>query len=435
MTDDYRVLTQELFAYPYEQVRYEITKFPFYDIRSVFRYVKKYQRKKYSANRALIRHFIQKQSESNYSFEDKSNLKESSGARKLKISLVGDIMWRRKGWGDFMSDEVISFLSGRDIVLGNLETPVSAEHAVFSFMPDLISFNSPPSMLDHLSQCFTALSIVNNHCLDRGAAGLVNTIMELDARKILHAGARVHGMGREYQIIKQKDWKIAFLAYAWGINSVIPRSLPTEVCLNIVNFADPLKPVDYSLVAEHIHRAREDGADLVICSLHWGYEFEMYPTFHMMSLARRLISLGVDVVMGHHPHVLQPFEIIDVNAEEQIDFDNLLDRYRPETRKAVVAYSLGNFVSAMYTKECLQSCILNLDFVCNNGVLKLDAVSYLPTHCIKKQGRAFAPKVIDLRSELKKEHDPKLLNMLVHSHLSIERHIGKVFMRESGPDR
>jgi poly-gamma-glutamate synthesis protein (capsule biosynthesis protein) len=66
---------------------------------------------------------------------------------------------------------------------------------------------------------------------------------------------------------------------------------------------------------KHIDSAKKDRADLILWSLHWGHEFEMYPTFHMMQIARELISKGVDVIMGHHPHVLHPFEIVDVNAE------------------------------------------------------------------------------------------------------------------------
>jgi poly-gamma-glutamate capsule biosynthesis protein CapA/YwtB (metallophosphatase superfamily) len=428
MTDDYTAMAQDMFTYPYERVRYEIDKFSLYDINSVINYIIKYRRKKYSANQALIRHLLQKQHESNFPVEGANGSAKSLCTPSLKISMVGDIMWMRKGWNDFLTDEVVSFLSGRDIVLGNLETPVSADHAVAGFMPDVISFNSPPSMLDHLAQCFTALSIVNNHCLDQGVYGLHNTIKELDSRNILHAGVRVRGQGCEYTIITQNGWKIAFLAYAWGLNNLTPRKSPHDVDLNIMNLADPSGPIDYSLVTEHVRRAKEDGAALIICSLHWGYEFEMYPTFHMMNIARHLISLGVDVIMGHHPHVLQPFEIIDVNAEKPICFENIQDRSRPETRKAVIAYSLGNFVSAMYTKECLQSCVLNLDFVDNKGALVLDAVSYLPTCCINKQGRTFGPKVVNLIEELKKEHHPSLRKRLVSSYQDIERHLGKKFM-------
>jgi poly-gamma-glutamate capsule biosynthesis protein CapA/YwtB (metallophosphatase superfamily) len=425
MTDNFKTIEQEVFTFPYERIRYEAAQFPFYDIRSIIRYVLKYRMKKYSASQALIKHFLQTQLSFNFRTEDKTGLEKSTCAKTLKISMVGDIMWMRKGWNDFISDEVMSFLSGRDIVLGNLETPVSAHHAVIEFMPDIISFNSPPSMLDHLAQCFTAVSIVNNHCLDQGASGLYNTIRELDSRNILYAGARVYGRGREYAIIMQDGWKIAFLAYAWGVNNIIPCKSSHDAALNIINFADPLEPIDYSMATDHVRRAREDGADLVICSLHWGYEFEMYPTFHMMNIARSLISIGVDVIMGHHPHVLQPFEIIDVNADRPIDFQNIRDKSRPETRKAVIAYSLGNFISAMYTKECLESCVLNMDFVGNKGTLILDAISYLPTLCLKKQGRT---KVFNLVKELKNEHPSKLQKRFTDSYRGIERHLGSMCM-------
>lgn len=346
----------------------------------------------------------------------------------LKISMGGDIMWMRKGWSDFISEEVLSFLQSRDIVLGNLETPVSPSHKVNEYMPDLFSFNSPPEMLDQLARCFTAVSIVNNHCLDQGIEGLHNTIRELDARNILHAGASVYSHGREYEVIKKNGCSVAFLAYAWGLNrGRLPR-VADSARLNIINLCDPSAATDYSMVREHIRRARLEGAQLVICSLHWGHEFELYPTYHMLKVARHLVSLGIDVIMGHHPHVLQPFEVIDVNADRPVDFDNIRDETEPKARKAVVIYSLGNFVSAMYTRECLQSSVFNLDFLPENDRLVLDSVSYIPIYCIKKSGGKFSPKVVAVFEELKKHHPPHMKRVFKESCQNIAERLGKAFV-------
>jgi poly-gamma-glutamate synthesis protein (capsule biosynthesis protein) len=428
MTDCHEVMAQEVFEHTYERVRYEITRFPLYDLKSALYYLLKYGGKKYSANPSLIRHFTHTKNTPLTKHDSGTRTEKYSPVPSLKISMVGDIMWMRKGWKEFLSEEVRSFLKGRDIVLGNLETPVSPVHRVIEYMPDLFSFNSPPAMLDQLAQCFTAVSIMNNHCLDQGIAGLFNTIGELDARNILHAGARAYDRGQEYAVIGKKESRIAFLAYAWGLNNVKGPQATSAARLNILNLSDPFKPVDYSIVKEHIRKAREERVDLVICSLHWGHEFEMYPTYHMMKVARDLISLGVDVIMGHHPHVLQPFEIIEVNADRPFDYNNIQDRSRPRARKAVVVYSLGNFVSAMYTKECLQSCIFNLNFVKKDDVLDLDTVSYIPTYCMKKQGGKLSTKVVNLLEELKKEHHPKRKGVLDVSYREITEHLGKAFI-------
>jgi poly-gamma-glutamate synthesis protein (capsule biosynthesis protein) len=361
------------------------------------------------------------------SIEEACSTRSGNPSSCLKLSLTGDIMWIRKGWNDFLSDEVLAFLQSRDIVLGNLETPVSPEHKVISSVPDLFSYNSPVAMLDHLSQCFTAVSIINNHSLDQGIAGLHNTIRELDARNIMHAGACVHGHGREYLVITRTGFRVGFLAFAWGLNAAKYPDAQLPARLNIVNFCDPVKPVDYTLVEDQIHRMHAEKVDLIVCSLHWGHEFETYPTYHMMTAARHLISLGVDVIMGHHPHVLQPFEIIDVNADRPFGFDNILDETEPKTRKAVVIYSLGNFVSAMYTRECLESSVFNLDFLHVDDRLILDSVSYIPTYCVKKSNGKFSPKVVALLEELKKDHPPRIKRVFTESCWNITARLGKAF--------
>lgn len=211
-------MVQDVYAKSYERIRYEVAKFSPCNVFSAIQYLRKYRSKKYSANPAIIGYFTRQQSAPVSRFVPHIPTEQAPSVPALRISMAGDIMWMRKGWDGFLSEEVLSFLSQRDIVLGNLETPVSSDHKVIECLPDLLSFNSPTSMLDHLARCFTALSIVNNHCLDQGIVGLFNTIRELDARKILHAGACVNTHCREYSLITKNGSTVAFLAYAWGLN-------------------------------------------------------------------------------------------------------------------------------------------------------------------------------------------------------------------------
>jgi poly-gamma-glutamate synthesis protein (capsule biosynthesis protein) len=397
-------MSQEVFAKSYERIRYEITKFSACNVLSAIQYLRKYRHKKFSANPAIKGHFTRQRSTSIFPWSRPSILKEKTAPLPaLRISMVGDIMWMRKGWGGFLSEEVRSFLSQRDIVLGNLETPVSPDHNVIECLPDLFSYNSPTSLLDQLAHCFTALSVVNNHCLDQGAAGLGNTIRELDARNILHAGACADDRGREYTVLRKNGSAVAFLAYAWGLNRGKDRGYGDPVRLNLMNLCDPSKPTDYALVEEHVRGARAEKAELIVCSLHWGHEFEMYPTCHMMTIARQLVARGVDVIMGHHPHVVQPFEIIEVNAGRPFGFDNVQDRARPGYRRAVIVYSLGNFVSAMYTGECKESIIFNIDIVRNAGGLALGSIDYIPVYCMRRpKGEEAGAYVVDVLKELRK---------------------------------
>jgi poly-gamma-glutamate synthesis protein (capsule biosynthesis protein) len=312
-------------------------------------------------------------------------------------------------------------------VLGNLETPVSSDHRVIECLPDLFSFNGPTTMLDHLARCFSALSVVNNHCLDQGVVGLLNTLRELDERKILHAGACANDRDREYSLIRKNGSTVAFLAYAWGLNRGKDQRYRGPVRLNLLNLCDPSKPTDYSLVEEHVRQARAEQAELIVCSLHWGHEFEMYPTRHMMTIARQLVARGVDVIMGHHPHVVQPFEIIEVNADRPFGFDNVQDRSGPGYRRAIIAYSLGNFVSAMYTRECRQSIIFNIDLVRNNNGLALGSAAYTPVYCMgDRAGGETGAYVVDVLKELKKVQSEKSARELAASYQDIFGRLGRL---------
>jgi poly-gamma-glutamate capsule biosynthesis protein CapA/YwtB (metallophosphatase superfamily) len=209
-------------------------------------------------------------------------------------------------------------------------------------------------------------------------------------------------------LIRKNGSTVAFLAYAWGLNRGKDRWYRDPVCRNLMNLCDPSRPTDYALVEEHVRQARAEQAEFIICSLHWGHEFEMFPTCHMMTVARQLVARGVDVIMGHHPHVVQPFEIIEVNADRPFGYDNVRDRARPAYRRAVIVYSLGNFVSAMYTRECKESIIFNIDLVRNDDGLALGSIDYTPVYCMRRsQGGEVGAYVVDVLEELKKGQGAK----------------------------
>jgi hypothetical protein len=115
------------------------------------------------------------------------------------------------------------------------------------------------------------------------------------------------------------------------------------------------------------------GVDFRIISLHWGHEFEFYPTPDLMQVGREIVRLGADLIVGTHPHVVQPLEVCFVNGyevrlrQQGLDLPALGGRtgclLRDGTsvpRKALIVYSLGNFVTAMYTRHCRTGLILSL---------------------------------------------------------------------------
>jgi hypothetical protein len=96
---------------------------------------------------------------------------------------------------------------------------------------------------------------------------------------------------------------------------------------------------------------RTDNVDFKIVSLHWGFEFEDYPDPAIMAVARRIVQAGADLILGSHPHVIQPNEVCFVNGAE---VENACLVASPDgiRRKALIVYSLGNFLTTMYTPEC-----------------------------------------------------------------------------------
>lgn len=302
----------------------------------------------------------------------------AAGAR---LAAVGDLMWLRNGWDDFLAPEVLAYLNGHDLVLGNLETPISPRYRVPRVLPDYFTYNSDPRLLTSFRRpdggnTFAALATANNHSLDRGDAGLADTLALLDRLGIAHAGVRPTAADRPWVSLRAGDLHVGFYAACWGLNDpaavrrsgrhieVLPGLAP-RVC----------HPVDLGRVTAVLADMDAAGVDLRIIGLHWGYEFEFYPCPELMKVGRAIVRAGADLVVGTHPHVVQPLEVCLLNGYET--------RYRGEAgadalaalrsgsgcllsdstgvpRKALIAYSLGNFATTMYFRHCRTGLVLSL---------------------------------------------------------------------------
>ncbi len=257
-------------------------------------------------------------------------------ARYAEVALVGDIMqhgmqlrastqddgstsWR----GVF--DPIAPVLRSADLALGNLETPVDAEQDYGGYP----LFNAPESLLDALVDAgFDGLQTANNHSLDRDRDGVIATLDAVRERGVATVGTHREATERD------EPWalfelpgpvEVAFLAFTYGTNGrPLPDGEPWLVNL-----------LDAGQMQDDIARARQV-ADVVVVGIHWGREYRHAPEPWQRELAWSLVEAGADVVMGSHPHVLQPAEVGTVMRPEGL-------------RDAVVLYSLGNFVSNQRT--------------------------------------------------------------------------------------
>ncbi|HEX4727080.1 MAG TPA: CapA family protein [Jatrophihabitans sp.] len=186
-----------------------------------------------------------------------------------------------------------------DVATCELETPLAPPTGPFSGWPD---FNAPPQVLTALkADGYTSCTTASNHTLDQGYAGVARTLTELDAAGLRHTGSARSAAEAARPLIEttSSGVKVAQLAYAFGFNGIeLPADQPWLANLTSV-----------PTILAAAHRARLAGADIVVLSMHWGTEYQHQPTAEQRSQARALLaSPDIDVILGDHVHVVQPFE-------------------------------------------------------------------------------------------------------------------------------
>ncbi len=200
-----------------------------------------------------------------------------------------------------------------DLTIGNLEVTLGGRP--FTGYPQ---FSAPDELVVALKQVgLDVLVTANNHSVDRRKKGLERTLKVLDSLQLLHTGTFTDTVERmnDYPLLIQKNgFKLALLNYTYGTNG-IPVARP-----NVVNL------IDTTLIRKDLVRARKLQPDAIIVFMHWGNEYESQPNKQQRQLTEFCFKLGAQLVIGAHPHVLQPME------------------WRKEDNQLVV-YSLGNFVS------------------------------------------------------------------------------------------
>ena len=218
---------------------------------------------------------------------------------------------------------VADLLSANDLGFANLETPIAPQASRGS---RAFVFNAPPVVVSALQRAGVKLvSVANNHAFDQGRAGFEETLRSLDAAGMAYVGAGPAPHPAGPLRLERNGLAVSFLGYTYGLNQegndCPPRKAEAQACLKAAE-------IDQAAMVEDV-RAAVAGADAVVVSVHWGVEYEQQPRPAQVELAHRLADAGALVVLGHHPHVLQPVELYR----------------RADGRTAVIAYSLGNFVS------------------------------------------------------------------------------------------
>ncbi len=217
---------------------------------------------------------------------------------------AADARGGRRGGFDFMPmlarlDPVIG---QADLGVCHVETPLAPRSGPFLGYP---AFSSPPQIVDAIRRLgYDTCSTASNHAIDQGEAGVRRTLAALDRAGVRHAGtARNAAEAAKTNILDVKGVKVAHLSYTYGTNGIPkPEGEPW-----IVNAG-----LDSGRILADAARAKRSGADVVLVSLHWGEEYQHEATPEQRRLAAALLrSRDVDLILGDHAHVVQPFERIN----------------------------------------------------------------------------------------------------------------------------
>jgi poly-gamma-glutamate capsule biosynthesis protein CapA/YwtB (metallophosphatase superfamily) len=254
---------------------------------------------------------------------------------QVTLGAIGDILLHNRVYEDAKKPDgsysfnkmftlVKDILHKPDIVVANQESMTGGTELGLSSYP---MFNSPHEIGDALKDAgVNFITMANNHTMDKQEKGILSAIAYWDKIGMPHTGAYKSQADRDtIRTVTKNEITFALLAYTYGTNG-IPAPTDKPYLVNLIQ---------EDLMRNDIERAKKLG-DVVVVSMHWGIEYQTVPNAEQLRLANLLADFGADIVIGTHPHVLQPFAWIQ----------------RADGHKTFVMYSLGNFLSAQ--SELLQ---------------------------------------------------------------------------------
>jgi poly-gamma-glutamate synthesis protein (capsule biosynthesis protein) len=258
--------------------------------------------------------------------------------------------------------EVKPYLSKSDLTIGNLETVIAGKNEGYSGYP---YFNAPDDFVYALKDAgFDLLVTANNHALDQGWEGVKRTIEVINENRLYQTGTFISQEDRDsIRIFNISSIKIAVLAYSENTNGLpIPKG--KDFVINLI---------DEELIRKDIIKAREKNVDIVLVHLHYGIEYLREPNDYQKEIVQKIIELGADIIIGGHPHVIQPIDFFKTN-NTKID-------------SGFVAYSMGNFISNQRWRYSDAGLILNIHISKNilTDSIYISEVNYLPTWVFKGQ--------------------------------------------------
>lgn len=313
------------------------------------------------------------------------------------MAVAGDVLLHNTLWGTARNDaregrgspaldfkpmfrSVRRVLTDADLAVCHLETPLSSPRGPFRNYP---RFSVPPQVVDGLKHAgFDVCTTASNHSLDQGHGGLARTLRHLDRESMAHTGtARSATEARRTATFDVKGLRVALLSYTYGTNGIpVDADKPWSV-----NLIDPAR------IRADARRAKARGADAVLVALHWGTEYQNAPSAYQRRIADQVTrSPDVDLLYGHHAHVLQPIRRVNGTW---------------------VAFGLGNFVAQQdpAIRGVYDGMIAQFDLVRDRfGQVSVTLAGYRPTYITHHDLGAM--RVLDVRAALNRGNRPSWLH-------------------------
>lgn len=317
------------------------------------------------------------------------------------MSAVGDVMLGgsarpelEKFGYDYPFEKTKELFNRSDIVFANLEGPLTNRGE--PIVEKKYKFRSPPEKVaPALKKAgINIVSLANNHSLDYGEQGLIDTMMALDKNKINHVGAGKNiSHARKPAIMHVKNTRVAFLAYSltfpeafWAKKSTAGTAFGHE-----------------SYIKKDIEQAGEI-SDLVIVSFHWGREVTTELRPYQINLGHAAIDAGAIVVLGHHPHILQAVE---------------------QYKQGVILYSLGNYVFGSYSQKATRSVIAQFEFTDK----RLTALQLIPIN-VNNIEVIFQPSLLEQEEASKLVQELGILSARRDTYIQDKNGVAVVLLRD-----
>lgn len=253
-------------------------------------------------------------------------------APQLSVSVTGDILPHSPLWAQAVSNaggvgydfapmfaDIAPVIGFADLAICHLETPIAPVGQALSTYP---AYGIPVEMTHAIASAgYDRCSTASNHTFDRGAAGIDRTVSALESVGVQQSGMARTPLEAIPKVVAVHGVAVAHLSYTYGFNGAY---VPADQ-----RWRSPL--IDVNRIIADGRAARARGAELVVLSLHWGIEYNSQPSAEQRRVAEAVTASGaVDLIVGHHAHVLQPIERIN---------------------GVWVAFGLGNFLSNMRESE------------------------------------------------------------------------------------